>query len=221
MAGRSAIRARIKGRMALGVIGAGFGRTGTLSLKEALERLGFGPCYHMIELIEHPEHVDFWERAAAGSEVDWDEILGSYRAAVDWPACNFYRPLAVRYPDAKVILTLRDPERWYESARATIFPRITRPIAKDNAVARARAQMQRKVVIEQAFGGNITDREHVLAVFRRHLEEVQRKVPPERLLVYRVADGWAPLCRFLERPVPDEPFPQVNSSDDFRQRFRD
>jgi hypothetical protein len=207
--------------MALRVIGAGFGRTGTLSLKSALERLGFGPCYHMTELIEHPEHADFWERAAAGDEVDWDQILRGYRAAVDWPTCNFYRPLAEHYPEAKVILTVRDPERWYTSAQTTIFPRITRPIAKDKAVLRSRARMQRKVVIEQAFEGDITDRDHVLAVFRRHVEQVQRTIPPARLLVYDVADAWAPLCGFLERPVPDEPFPHVNSSDEFRQRFND
>jgi len=207
--------------MTLGVIGAGFGRTGTLSLKGALERLGFGPCYHMIELIEHPEHVDFWQRAAAGGEIDWDEVLAGYRAAVDWPACNFYAQLAARYPVAKVVLTVRDPERWYESARQTIFPRITRSIAKDKVVLLARARMQRKVVIEQTFGGDISNRDHVLAVFRRHIEEVQRKIPPGRLLVYDVADGWDPLCRFLQQPVPDEPFPHVNASEEFRRRFRD
>ncbi|MGH6899218.1 MAG: sulfotransferase family protein [Geminicoccaceae bacterium] len=206
--------------MTLAVIGAGFGRTGTLSLKGALERLGFGPCYHMIELIEHPEHANFWQRAATGGAVDWDEILCGYRAAVDWPACNFYRPLAARYPGAKVILTLRDPGRWYESARQTIFPRITRPVAEDDP-AWTRAQMQRKVVIEQAFGGDIMSRDHVLRVFRRHIEEVQRAIPPARLLAYRVADGWEPLCRFLEQPIPDEPFPQVNASEDFRRRFND
>jgi Sulfotransferase domain len=135
--------------------------------------------------------------------------------------CNFYEALAARYPGARVILTVRDPERWYESARQTIFPRITRSIAKDQAALLARARMQRKVVIEQAFGGDITDREHVLAVFRRHIEEVQRTVPPERLLVYDVAEGWDPLCNFLGQPVPDESFPHVNASDEFRRRFRD
>jgi Sulfotransferase domain len=207
--------------MTLAVIGAGFGRTGTLSLKGALEQLGFGPCYHMVEVIEHPEHVGFWERAAAGDRVDWDQILSGYRAAVDWPACNFYAPLAEHYPEAKVILTERDPERWYESARATIFPRITRAVAPGDAVALARARMQRAIVIEQAFGGEIADRAHVLAVFREHLAAVRRTIPPERLLVYRVADGWAPLCRFLGRPVPDAPFPHANSTEDFRRRFTD
>ena len=207
--------------MSLRVIGAGFGRTGTLSLKGALEHLGFGPCYHMIEVIDHPEHVDFWQRAAAGAAVDWDEILAGYRAAVDWPACSFYAELAARYPEAKVILTARDPERWYQSAWQTIFPRITRPVSPDDALAWVRIRMQRKIVIEQAFGGDIEDREHALAVFRQHVAEVQRAIPPERLLVYRVADGWEPLCRFLERPVPDQPFPHVNASDEFRRRFND
>ena len=206
--------------MPLGVIGAGFGRTGTLSLKGALEHLGFGP-YHMIEVIDRPEHVDFWQRAAAGTAVDWDEILAGYRAAVDWPACSFYAELAARFPEAKVILTARDPERWYQSAWQTIFPRITRPVSPDDALAWARIRMQRKIVIEQAFGGDIEDREHALAVFRQHVAEVQRAIPPERLLVYRVADGWEPLCRFLERPVPDQPFPHVNASDEFRRRFND
>ena len=206
--------------MTLAVIGAGFGRTGTLSLKDALERLGFAPCYHMVEVIEHPEHVDFWQRAAAGGEVDWEEILAGYRAAVDWPACNFYGPLAARYLEAKVILTLRDPDRWYDSACETIFPRILRPLAEDHP-AWPRAQMQRRIVIEQALGGDIANRERVLAAFRRHAEEVQRTIPPERLLAYRVADGWEPLCRLLRRPVPDEPFPHVNATDDFHRRFHD
>ena len=207
--------------MTLDVIGAGFGRTGTLSLKGALECLGFGPCYHMVEVIEHPEHVALWRRAAAGEAVDWEELFSGYRAAADWPACNFYEALAARYPKAKVILTVRAPERWYASACETIFPRILRPIAADDAVARARAAMQHEIVIEQALGGDSGDRARVLAAFRRHNEEVRRTIPPGRLLVYRVADGWAPLCRFLERPVPDEPFPHVNSSDDFRRRFHD
>lgn len=210
----------IEDRMTLAVIGAGFGRTGTLSLKGALERLGFAPCYHMVEVIEHPEHVDLWQRAAAGGQVEWEEILAGYRAAVDWPACNFYASLAAHYPEAKVTLTLRDPDRWYESARATIFARIMRPLA-ENDPAWPRAQMQRKIVIEQALGGDIANRERVLMAFRRHAEEVQRTIPPARLLVYRVAEGWGPLCRFLERPVPDEPFPHVNATDDFHRRFHD
>jgi Sulfotransferase domain len=108
--------------MALAVIGAGFGRTGTLSLREALERLGLGPCYHMYEVVQNPGHVDFWQRATKGEAVDWEELLGSYNSAVDWPVCSFWVELAARYHKAKVILTVRDPGRWFESAWSTIFP---------------------------------------------------------------------------------------------------
>src|SRR3954451_16498267 len=107
--------------MALTVMGAGFGRTGTLSLKAALEELGLGPCYHMREAIQHPDHVPTWESAARGEPVDWDRFLGGYRATVDWPGAAFYEQLSEKYPDARVILTVRDPDRWYDSASATIY----------------------------------------------------------------------------------------------------
>jgi hypothetical protein len=107
--------------MNLEVIGAGFGRTGTMSLKVALEELGFGPCYHMREVFEHPEHIELWGAAIQGKPVDWEQIFGNYRATVDWPGCTFYNELLERNPDAKVILTVRDPQRWYESAYNTIY----------------------------------------------------------------------------------------------------
>src|SRR3712207_228473 len=107
--------------MAIEVIGAGFGRTGTMSLKVALEELGFGPCYHMIELFGHPEHVELWETASQGKPVDWEKLFSGYRATTDWPACSFYGELMQRYPNAKVILTVRDPDRWYESTYNTIY----------------------------------------------------------------------------------------------------
>jgi hypothetical protein len=113
------------------VIGAGFGRTGTMSLKVALEELGFGPCYHMIELFEHPEHVERWEAAVGGEPVDWEELFSGYQVTVDWPGAAFYKELSERYPEARVILTVRDPERWYESAWNTIF------ILQDVASSRA------------------------------------------------------------------------------------
>src|SRR5215218_1360168 len=112
--------------MNLEVIGAGFGRTGTMSLKATLEELGFGPCYHMREVFEHPEHIGQWRAAMRGEPVDWERILGDYRATVDWPGCTFYDELLERNPDAKVILTVRDPQRWYESACDTIY-RISGP----------------------------------------------------------------------------------------------
>ncbi len=142
--------------MALSVIGAGFGRTGTLSLRIALDRLGLSPCYHMLEVFEHPEHIEVWERAAAGERVDWEGLFRGYRSAVDWPVCAFYRELAKRCPEAKVILTVRDPERWYQSATETIFPIMTGSPAGDDPVALAQARMAREIIVEQTFGGRAT-----------------------------------------------------------------
>jgi hypothetical protein len=203
--------------MALSVIGAGFGRTGTLSLRIALDRLGLGPCYHMLEVFEHPEHIDAWERAAGGAPADWDGLFRGYRSAVDWPACAFYRQLAERYPEAKVVLTLRDSGRWYRSAAETIFPIMTGSPAGDDPVALAQARMAREVIAERTFGGRVDDRGHAIAVYERHAEEVRRTIPPGRLLVYEVAEGWGPLCRFLGLPEPAEPFPRANTTEDFRR----
>src|ERR1700761_9233565 len=107
--------------MSLQVIGAGFGRTGTMTLKTALEQLGLGPCHHMYEVILHPEQAPFWERATRGENVDWEEVFANYRSSCDWPSCAFYKELAERYPQAKVILTLRDPKAWFKSVSNTIM----------------------------------------------------------------------------------------------------
>jgi hypothetical protein len=198
--------------MALDVIGAGLGRTGTTSLKLALERLGFVRCHHMTELIFHPETAAGWERAAEGQAVDWEHLLAGYRATTDWPACHFYRELADRYPRAKVILTVRDPESWFRSTQATIF-----------SAAHQREVEQRPMAgfmhkaIEPMFDGRLHDHDHLIAVFERHNAEVRRTIAPERLLVYNVASGWEPLCRFLGLPVPAEPFPRANTTGDFRR----
>jgi len=199
--------------MPLELIGAGLGRTGTMSLKFALEQLGFGPCHHMIELIQHPETASLWERAAAGEAVDWEEVLAGYRAAVDWPACHFYRELAARYPAAKIILTVREPQSWYESTQATIFHpqflRETEQRASNGIVQQA---------ILPAFEHRMHDRDHMIAVYERHNAEVRRRFPPERLLVFDVCDGWGPICRFLGVPVPAQPFPRANTTDAFIKR---
>lgn len=201
--------------MSLSAIGAGFGRTGTLSLKGALEHLGLAPCYHMLEVSRNPGHAAIWDRAADRAAVDWDALFARYRSAVDWPACHFYETLARRYPASKVILTVRDPARWYESARSTIFDVMAGPIPDGEIGAQLR--MARKLIVDGTFGGGTDDRERVIQVFERHNEAVKRAIPPERLLVYQVSEGWEPLCRFLDLPVPDEPFPHVNTTDEFRQ----
>jgi len=214
--------------MSMKVIGAGFGRTSTMSLKYALEQLGFGPCYHMIETREHPEHDAMWLALARGKSDDWHAILDGYAASVDWPAIMIWRELAAAYPEAKVILTLRDPNGWYESASKTIFARMrefAEALAHGDAetidpARRAHMRMVNAVVVDKTFSGSL-DRDHAIEVFDAHNDEVRRTIPPERLLVYESGQGWEPLCAFLGVPVPETPYPKVNSSDDFAARFPD
>ena len=212
--------------MNLEVIGASFGRTGTMSMKAALEELGFGPCYHMRELFRHPEHQEQWRAAMRGELVDWERVLGDYRAIVDWPGCSFYGELLERNPDAKVILTVRDPQRWYESVRGTIYTtsRAYRSVAfrlaglvspKARRLVRA-SRFVSELVWEGTFDGRFGDREDAIGVFARHNEEVKRRIPPERLLVYEVKQGWGPLCDFLGVEAPDKPFPHLNDGGAYR-----
>jgi Sulfotransferase domain len=194
----------------LEIIGAGFGRTGTMSLKVALEELGFGPCYHMIELFEHFEYVEWWEAAVRGEPVDWEELFRGYRATVDWPGAAFYKELMERYPEARVILTVRDPERWYESAQSTIFD------IKDMTFSRG-FEMARDLAWQRGFR-DVEDRQHMIRAFKRWNEEVKESVPAKRLLIYEAKEGWKPLCDFLGVEVPEgKPFPHLNDADSFRK----
>ncbi len=205
--------------MSISVIGAGFGRTGTLSLKMALEMLGLGPCYHMTEVFAHPEHAAVWQAAADGKPVDWDELLAGYNAIVDWPGCYFWKELAERYPEAKIVLSVRDAERWYKSVSDTIYPAITRPLSEGDPRGLGQRDMATNIILERTFGGRFEDRAHAIAVYERHNAEVQQTILPERLLVFRATDGWEPLCDFLGCPLPEQPFPSVNSTDEFKARF--
>jgi len=207
------------------VIGAGYGRTGTASLKAALEELGFGPCYHMSELFEHPEHADFWKAAWRGEVVDWDEVLGSYEATMDWPACTFYEQLMERHPDAKVLLSVRDPEQWYESSRnnnyklaklssGSPFTRVGFGLLllfKFGTFSMRPLQIFPEID-EGTFEGKFEDKRHAMEVFNRHNQQVKRRVPKEQVLVYEVKEGWGPLCEFLGVEEPDKPFPHVNEA---------
>lgn len=187
--------------MALSVIGAGFGRTGTSSLKSALEQLGFGPCCHTSDERHFRSGTDFWQRVFNRETVDWDEFFDGYRSTVDSPSCRFYLELAEKYPSAKVILTLRKSEAWFESYRSTILQ------------LNSSAQGRRYSAF--LFGRDSHDRDSMIAVYEKHNAEVQRLIPSQRLLVYDVEQGWAPLCQFLAVPVPAMLFPHTNRRAEF------
>jgi hypothetical protein len=199
--------------MALKVVGAGFGRTGTLSLKSALERLGFGPCYHMMEVFSRPEHVAMWHRLAFEHTMDWDKIFSGFQATVDWPSARWWREIAAHYPDAKVLLSVRDPEAWYKSMSDTIYQPMKSP-APDGVpeIARLQSEMVRKAVLAETIDNRFEDKAHAIEVFKRHNQAVRDAIDPARLLVFDVREGWTPLCGFLGVPIPDEPFPRLNDT---------
>jgi len=193
--------------MALEVIGAGFGRTGTESMKLALEALGLGPCHHMKEVLPRPEQVALWRSAARGATPDWEQAFAGYKSALDWPSAYFWRELSACYPEAKILLTLRSSESWYASMERTILKTIRS--SSDPASIGVR------MIGQGVFGGRLDDRDHAIAIYERNTAEVQAAFPPDRLLTYSLGDGWAPLCAFLGKPVPDAPFPHSNTSEDF------
>ncbi|WP_372724309.1 sulfotransferase family protein [Immundisolibacter sp.] len=205
--------------MELNIIGAGFGRTGTLSLKLALEQLGFGPCYHMHEVFARPGHAQLWRQAQKAGDADWNSLLAGYRAAVDWPPAFFWRQLAAHYPRARVILTVRDADAWYDSISTTIFPAQRLPLPPENAPLFHSLVMPREMVRVGTFGDQL-DRAHVIDVYEKHNAEVKAALPASRLLVYDVKDGWAPLCEFLEMPIPSGAFPRSNTTQEFLDRVQ-
>lgn len=203
--------------MSLEVIGAGFGRTGTVSLKLALEMLGFKPCHHMTEVFAHPEQVPFWDRAAQGERMNWDDVFSSYKASCDWPSSAFYKELADYYPKGKVILTLRDPKAWYKSVSSTIIRGMRKPEPGQTHILPG--IFAPLLIGEKTFGNDFSEA-HMMDVFMRHNEEVKRTIPADRLLVFQATDGWAPLCAFLGVKAPDVPYPQANSTEEFLARAR-
>jgi hypothetical protein len=205
--------------MALDIIGPGFGRTGSKSMKLALEQLGYAPCHHMHEVGERPELLPAWDAVSRGEAVDWDEVFDGYRSQVDWPGARVWRELVAHYPHAKVVLTVRDPNAWFDSLEKTILPFIAMRGRHSRPHLDAVAEMVQRLVFEGVFDGRMAERDHAIAVFERHNAEVKASVPADRLLVMDVAEGWAPLCRFLGKPVPDTPFPRTNSSDEFKERI--
>ncbi|HXJ35284.1 MAG TPA: sulfotransferase [Candidatus Eisenbacteria bacterium] len=199
--------------MALALIGAGLGRTGTLSLKAALERIGYGPCYHMLEILTAPERARHWLEKTPSGALDWDTIFRGYRATVDWPAAAFWRELVAHYPDAKVLLSLRDADRWYDSVANTIYPALMQgPPERAPAILHEFHRMAYDLIFERTFGGRLGDRAHAKRVFEEHNQAVIDAIPASRLLVYQPGEGWEPICGFLGVPVPDEGFPHLNDT---------
>lgn len=205
--------------MPLSVIGAGFGRTGTLSLKSALETLGVGPCYHMIEVHNNASHADVWTAASSDEKTDWDSVFENYSSIVDWPGCFFWKELADYYPDAKVLLSVRDPEKWYLSVTNTIYQLLSQPLPDKDAPGYSQRYMTQRIILDKTFDNRFEDKDYAISVYLKHIETVQNSIPADRLLTFNVADGWSPLCEFLNVAVPDSDFPRVNSTEEFQQIF--
>lgn len=199
--------------MALEIIGAGLGRTGTYSLRLAIEQLGFAPCFHMEEVAKNmPVQLPLWTAALDGA-ADWNTIYAGYRSAVDWPTAAFYKELYAAYPEARFILGVRDPHTWAESFEATIH-RLTFRTEDPPEAFREWLAMVRRVIARTPIPAD-TDLEGLAAAFRAHTEAVKATIPADQLLVYDIKEGWAPLCAFLDRPVPDAPFPRTNDRSEF------
>lgn len=203
--------------MPLKIIGAGLGRTGTRSLKTALETLGF-PTFHMTDLFARTDRLPHFEDALAGRPVDWEALFDGYTATVDYPAALFWRQQRTAYPDARVILSARPAEAWYTSARRTIYESGRRRIARGEPANELQDFVQRCIWRGQ-FGGRFEEPEHARAVYERHNAAVRSEVPADRLLEYAPGAGWAPLCAFLGVPEPDVPYPHVNTSAEFTSRM--
>ena len=202
--------------MTLNVIGAGVGRTGTYSLKLAINQIGLGPCHHMEEVLHNMAvHVPLWS-AAAAAKPDWPNIYDGYRSAVDWPTACFFRELVKEYPTAKFVLTQRDPEKWADSFGATIYKLLA---GKDEAPQEMRAwlQMTSDIVANTGFPPGL-DRDELARAFDAHNHAVKDAIPASQLLVFEVKDDWEPLCDFLEVPVPDGDFPRTNHREEFWDR---
>jgi hypothetical protein len=202
--------------MPLRVVGAGLGRTGTHSLQLALQQLLGGRCYHMTEVFGRPDDIPVWHRAVDGELPDWDALFADYVAAVDWPVAAFWPELSAYYPDALVLLSVRDDTaKWWKSAHETIFEITDRPIPDDPVFGAQMAMAQD--MLTNRFTPDWRDPDAAKVAYEVHNERVRATIPPERLLVWQPGDGWDPICAALGLAVPDEPFPHVNSTVDFRQ----
>jgi hypothetical protein len=195
--------------MTLRVIGAGFGRTGTDSMREALNMLGFGPCHHMFEITENLLMKARWRAFMESGVADWDVLFEGYNSCVDWPSAHYWRELMAVYPQAKVILTWRSAESWWTSFSETILRFVTTTTDRQSVAVS---------IVQKAFGDRAGDRDFMIARYEAHVADVLATVPAERLLVHRLGDGWEPLCAHLGVPVPAEPYPSRNTTAEVQAR---
>jgi len=209
--------------MPLKVIGAGFGRTGTNSLKIALEKLESKPCHHMIEVFANEDQVNWFYDKSNGKTVNWDEVYENFGAAVDWPTSAYYKELADYYPDSKIVLSVRNADSWYESTRNTIFIISTAVpwwMLILSPKKRKVFQMINNTIWQGVFSGRFKDRQYAIDIFNQHIEEVKAAIPEHRLLIHEAKEGWKPLCEFLGKPIPDEPYPRVNEAIGFAKQIK-
>lgn len=217
--------------MALGVIGTGFGRTGTHSLKLALEQLGFGKCYHMAELLQHPDDIVYFEKAARGEAVDWDSLFTGFHSACDFPIILFIDELMKNYPDARYIHTTRNPDSWHKSFTDTIM-KVSKPspmqIVKMTLRMPFSSEVRKRLrvfkyngrMLNKMFGERIKTKEGMIEFFREYNEKMVKLIPKDKLLIYDIKSGWEPLCKFLNVAVPEIPFPVSNTTDEFVTRAK-
>ncbi len=213
------------------IIGAGFGRTGTSSLKIALEQLGYAKCYHMTELLEHPEQVKYWQQLDAEGTTDFDSLFEGYRATVDFPGYRFYKQLHQAYPEAKVILSTRDFDAWYRSTANTIYQAgsgllkkvllgLQLPFSSRHRKLLQVFKLADKTIWKDEFAGKFEDKAFAKKVFDQHHADVIKTISADKLLVFDAKEGWKPLCRFLGKDVPDQPYPHVNQQAEFRKKTK-
>ena len=216
--------------MSLSVIGTGLSRTGTTTLRKVLEELGFGPCYNSTELFVRPRGIEFWEALEKGEEVDFEDFFSGYNAIIGFPGYIFHQQLKDRYPEAKIILSYRDPEVWYDDISKTVFESASSHVNKAYA-AEARAidpyvgdcierihALQLRILEENYFEGRFAERDFAVKRYVEWNESIKDIYPEDELLVYQVTEGWEPVCEFLGVPVPDQEFPHLNHPTTFHNR---
>lgn len=215
--------------MSIKIIGAGLPRTGTNTLKASLEKLGYSKTYHMKELLAHPENLHYWLTLKETGTTNWDELYNGYQATVDFPAYPWYKEHMKRYPEAKVILTVRPFEKWYTSLHGTIWQAGPQTLGQKLSMiskllfnSRLRSVIKcvkfaKSSIFEKHLQGKFADKGFAEEIFNKHTEDVKASVPSDKLLVYDVRDGWEPLCSFLNVPEPSEPLPHLNKKENFKE----